>query len=169
MSKYSGKCDFADHIDIHGMDSVRKSKIYLGYDNYIAGISLNIKSERDAMPFYTHIISFCSMRDGVGNVVLTERSWLDLEEEDRLKWYREAVLKEYRRCKRKKIEFVPEEVLKKVCQTDFAKEAWVEIIKRVAEYGDAAGTTGIHIPYYSRMKKMLGDDIKKYDEEHSND
>ena len=45
MSKYSGKCDFADHINIHGMDSVRKSKIYLGYDNYIAGISLNIKSE----------------------------------------------------------------------------------------------------------------------------
>ena len=169
MSKYSGKCDFADHINIHGMDSVRKSKIYLGYDNYIAGISLNIKSERDAMPFYAHIISFCSMRDGVGNVILTERSWLDLEEEDRLKLYRDAVLKEYRRCKRKKIEFVPEEVLKKVCQTDFAKEAWMAIINRVAEYGDAAGITGIHIPHYSRMKKMLGDDIKKYDEEHSND
>lgn len=169
MSKYSGKCDFADHINIHGMDSVRKSKIYLGYDNFIAGISLNIKSERDAMPFYAHIISFCSMRDGVGNVILTERSWLDLEEEDRLKLYRDAAIKEYRRCKRNKIEFVPEEVFKKLCQTDFAKEAWMAIINRVAEYGEAAGISGIHIPYYSQMKKRLGDDIKKYDEEHSND
>jgi hypothetical protein len=30
MSKYSGKCDFWDEIEIFGLEKILKSKIYLG-------------------------------------------------------------------------------------------------------------------------------------------
>lgn len=76
MSKFSGKCDFYDHISIAGLDNVLKSKVYVGRSSK----PLELTCEADCVPYYPYVISSCGCTHGVGTIYLTERSWVDIEE-----------------------------------------------------------------------------------------
>lgn len=76
MSKFSGKCDFYDHISIAGLENVLKSKVYVGRSSQ----PLDLTCEADCVPYYPYVISSCGCTHGVGTIYLTERSWVDIEE-----------------------------------------------------------------------------------------
>lgn len=77
MSKFSGKYDFADHVEMSGVNNVLQSDIY------IAGQRLDLRSEKDLVPYYPHIIimSYCDHNTHKSIVHLSEKSWVDIEEE----------------------------------------------------------------------------------------
>lgn len=95
MSRFSGKCDFCDLIDIFGLDKILNSIIYVGDKR------VELKSRRDCIPYYPHIerMGGWDAKEGRGVFFLTDRSWVDIEEEryGHMKihdYYREALRKE---------------------------------------------------------------------------
>jgi hypothetical protein len=76
MSKFSGKCDFYDHISIAGLENVLKSQVYLDRSPK----PLNLVCEADCVPYYPYLVISSSCTHGVGVIYLTERSWVDTEE-----------------------------------------------------------------------------------------
>lgn len=77
MSLFSGKFDFCDEIEIHGLENI------LRMDVYCKGKRLELKTLRDCIPYYPHI-PICSAWDNErkrGMITLSEKSWVDIEEE----------------------------------------------------------------------------------------
>lgn len=78
MSKFSGKCDFYDEIEIFGLDRILLAKIYVGESDY----PLPIKTYTDCIPYFPHIVtmSFYDKEKDVTIIRLSEKSWVDIEE-----------------------------------------------------------------------------------------
>ncbi len=79
MSKFSGKCDFCDEIAIHGLDHILRCDVYVGSSR----TPLRLTCLADCVPYYPYIVSVAA-HDNVRNrgvICLTERSWVDIEEE----------------------------------------------------------------------------------------
>lgn len=79
MSRFSGKCDFCDEIEICGLDHVLNCEVYIG-DNEDP---LPLKCLEDCIPYYPYIVVTAGM-DNVrkaGVLRLSNRSWVDIEEE----------------------------------------------------------------------------------------
>lgn len=74
MSRYTGKCDFCDEIDIMGLDNILASKVYLNGKEE----PLCLKSYKDCVPYFTHIVSACGFTNRIGTVWLTDIPWLDI-------------------------------------------------------------------------------------------
>lgn len=73
MSRFCGKCDFYDSINGKDEEYFKNTKIY------IDGNLLDIKSEKDCIPYYAHIVgSFGGNKNG-GVYNLTKYPWLRLE------------------------------------------------------------------------------------------
>lgn len=78
MSRFSGKCDFCDQIEIFGLDMILKSKVYVGNSD----IPLELKSLEDCIPYYPYVVSASFTDKEIGGVIyLTAKSWVDIEEE----------------------------------------------------------------------------------------
>lgn len=95
MSRFSGKCDFCDVIEIMGLEHVLKCEIYVGDE------LVELKSLRDCIPLYPHIVtsSYTDRKNMTGVIRLSSRSWVDLEEEryghgSWHDWYRNELKKE---------------------------------------------------------------------------
>lgn len=68
MSKYSGKCDFCDTIDMYGEDWIlNKSKIYIHTNRKNKVIKFDKPS--DLIPFYPHIISSMASSKKTGSTI----------------------------------------------------------------------------------------------------
>lgn len=85
MSKFSGKCDFADTVSINGLDNVLNAKIYVG------DIKLSPTCEQDLIPFYPHIVSSMGTskkEDGTLDMTirLCKDSYIDTYEIEHLTW-----------------------------------------------------------------------------------
>lgn len=158
MSKYSGKCDFFDHIDTRGVESLKRTTVY------IDGIKepISIKSYADAIPYFAHTIVYCSCNTDNIVVTLSERSWVDVVEERLLKGYLEDVLHEYHRCKRKKEEFTVEKVLERMSWCA-RQDVLRQIALRVIDYGEEATIEGLTLPMYQRYRDMLAAEMKKFE------
>lgn len=152
MSKFSGKCDFYDYIEIFGLESILSSNIYLG-DNIVP---LRIDTRKDCIPYYAHLISF-----SFGNtIILTPESFIDMEEKKHLQWLLKEAIKYYNKCKRSHISFNKEEALKKICfftPQNFHKE----IIERVAVKGTKADITDIHDDTHTYYRNLLYEELIK--------
>lgn len=159
MSRFSGKCDLYDHIEICGLENTLKSKIYLGWDS---DEPLDIKEERDLVPYYPFVISMGAYENGVGTIHLMSKSWVDYEEESVLEWYLQQILKIQRRCKRKKIEFNIDEVFKEVCYPCYFHEEIRELIERVKECGKKATYDGIHLSSKNYYRNQLVEEMIKF-------
>lgn len=74
MSKFSGKCDFCDDIEIFGLDRILKSKVYLhGCDE-----PLKLTCLEDCIPYYPYIVgSACYVREGECTLYLSKRPHTD--------------------------------------------------------------------------------------------
>lgn len=76
MSKFSGKCDFYDAIEIFGLDKILGGKVYVGNSD----TPLELTCLADCVPYYPYIISVASYGEDCF-IKLTSKSWLDIEEE----------------------------------------------------------------------------------------
>ena len=76
MSKFSGKCDFYDEIEIFGLDRVLMGEVYLGE----ADLPLALGSYTDCIPFFPHIVTMSFTSEGRTIIRLSEKSWVDIEE-----------------------------------------------------------------------------------------
>lgn len=102
MSRFSGKCDFCDEIEILGLDKILMSNVYVGDSTS----PLELKTLEDCIPYYPYVVS-CSFtnKESGGVIHLTEKSWVDIEEEKygHMKiheYYRDALKKEMQRMNR---------------------------------------------------------------------
>lgn len=159
MSRFSGKCDLYDHIEICGLENTLKSKIYLGWDSEEP---LDIKEERDLVPYYPFVISCGAFEHGVGTMHLMSKSWVDYEEEDVLEGYLQQILKIQRRCKRKKVEFDVDEVFEEVCYPFYFHEEIKTLIERVKEHGKKATYGGIHLSSKNYYRNQLIEEMIKF-------
>ena len=160
MSKYSGKCDFADTVEIMAERCgkeifLSKYKVYFG-DNFLP---LAMNEPRDVIPYYPYLVgAMGSSKEDGGNIYLSTRSFVDTEEEKTINWYLQDILKYWRRCKRKKIPFEKEEAHNHII-LGFDQELENELIDRVALYGDKTSIDGIHLKLHDSYRKELYDDM----------
>ena len=158
MSKFTGKCDFYDHIEIFGLENVLKSDIYIGNKEH----PIKVESEKDLVPYYPRLISisYCN-RESSGIIVLTEKSWIDYKEEDFLQWALDTIKKYRRSCVRKKIPFDQEEAYKKVVFLVDRPELR-ELVKRVAEQKNKATFEGIQLKTNQYYRDFLVEEMVKF-------
>lgn len=144
MSKFTGKCDFYDHIEVCGIDSVLNSDVEVGDK------PIQLNSLKDCALYYPNIISMSCSSNDHSYIRLTKDAWFNIEEHRYLMIEMEWVKKEYRRCKRRKEEFVIDAVYEKIFNYAFTNDEKVrrEIIKRVKEYGNKANIDGLHFSFY---------------------
>ena len=152
---YSGKCDFYDYIEIHqDKDSILNAKIYVGDSN----TPLEVHSMVDLIPYYPYIISVGAHNGKDHFIRLTSKPYTDIEEEDSLKFYLELLLKYYRKCKRKKIEFDVDEAVKSL-SFSFNQDVIRELAERVKKYGKKATYEGLHLVSKDFYRKELVDEM----------
>lgn len=77
MSRFSGKCDFCDVIEICGLDFILNCEVFVGTER------IELKTLKDCVPYYPHIVmsSYTDHKRCTGVILLSERSWVDMEEE----------------------------------------------------------------------------------------
>ena len=150
ISQFSGKCDCYDHFSEYTDEQLQKSQIFIG-DQIVP---LRINNQHDLAPYYAHIVGSVGYCDGIAVCRLTERAYVDYEEEDQLTWKLRDIKKYYRKCKRNKIIYTVEEALKKTCfltptETDY------ELAKRVEIYGNKASIEGLHDSMHDYYRNEL--------------
>lgn len=163
ISRYSGKCDVYDSfVMIHNYtDEELKNnvKVYLGKSD----TPLKIETAKDLIPYYPHLISVgCYDNIERKSVIhITSESFVDYEERDTLNYYLKRILTIYNRCKRKKIEFNIDDVVKEICWMDWNKEAVTKLANRVKEKDKKATTNGIYLAMHERYRRELVDEMIK--------
>ena len=157
MSKYSGKCDFYDHIEMcKNEEEVLNTKIYIGNSE----TPLNIHSMVDLIPYYPHII-YLGVYNGENNIVrLTEKPYTDIEEEEHLQFYLDTILRYYRKCKRKKEEFNVETAIENLRWIS-CKDVIRTLAERVKKDGKKATYEGLHLPFEDYYRKELVNEMLK--------
>ncbi len=159
ISKYSGKCDLYDVlVDIREVTDFSKVKIYAA-NNFI--VPLRIDSQKDLMPYYPYIVAISvGNSDGTQIIHLSEKSYIDSEEEERLTGNLDTLKCYYRRQKRRHEPFDSDEALKKIYFFDSTPEYYKkELVNRVKELGEKATIEDIHIPYCDAMRQRLYEDM----------
>lgn len=88
MSRFSGKCDFADTISIYGIDFIIKNcKIYQNKKT----LKLN---KHSIIKYFPYLVSSMGMSKDFGGVIdLTSESYVDSQNKERIKWYLEDLQK----------------------------------------------------------------------------
>lgn len=162
MSKWSGKCDFADSLEIHNYtleDFQNKVTIYIGNSTE----PLHIEKMEDLIPYYPHLISMAWYNNLKGKSVihLTSESYVDIEERDILEFRLKCLLKIYNRCKRKKIEFNVDEAIKDITLNGWNEEPYRELANRVKEKGKKATIDGIHLKMHDYYRQELVNEMLK--------
>lgn len=159
ISYLTGKCDCYDTlVMIHKVTDFSNVRIYAANNGLIP---LRIDSQKDLMPYYPYLITSMSSskEDGI-DAHLSERSYIDIEEEDRLKWRLNQLKKYYRRCKRNHEPFDDKEAIKKICVWNNGEENYeTELVKRVKYAGERATYDGLHIPMFDASRKRLFEDM----------
>ena len=167
MSQYSGKCDLYDHFAIacDGDDSklqqeIKRTDFYISTPDWRTH-KLKIECEKDLAPYYPYLISVGAFNRGEERqyILLSRRSFVDSEEQERLDWALEDALKAYNRCKRKKISFDPEEYIKSYWgqMPDWEKE----LVYRVAKDGKKATTERLHTPIHDYFRRRLAEELER--------
>lgn len=77
MSRFSGKCDFYDEICIFGLEKILAGKVYVGNSK----VPLKLESIKDCVPYFSYVACWLSSNDKGVSIGLTEKSWVDMEEE----------------------------------------------------------------------------------------
>lgn len=166
MSIYTGKCDVFDtFVMIYEITDFSNVHIYAANNDLIP---LQINSQKDLIPYYPYlIVCMSSSKEGEINANLSDRSYIDIDEEERLKWRLDQLKKYYRRCKRNKEKFDDKKALQLICPWDNNEKNYgIELVKRVKFDGNKATYNGIHIPSLDVSRKKLFDDMvdSGYDE-----
>ena len=174
MSMFCGKCDLWDSLvmirEINDESDWSKIKIYQHTpDTYFdetglhGDILLDIKCLKDLLPYAAHLIGM-SYGDKDGNYIahISSRSFVDEEEEERFTWILDDIKKIYRRCKRKKIPFELEDVIKELVwqyDSENMKKAVETLFNRVKEHPCTKDISGLHDNMHQYYRKRLYEDM----------
>ena len=115
-----------------------------------------MESEKDLIAYYPYLVYLmCSSKEDGGVIHLSEKSYIDIEEEESLTWKINILKKYYRKCKRYKISFDDQEALDliRICDASSPKEYEIKLINKVKELGEQAIIDGIHDDWHDRMRK----------------
>lgn len=166
MSLFSGKCDVYDSIVMISCDSdIDKVNEYLKTcDIYICTSDgkrhkLDIKTYRDLIPYFPYLIAIAVASATSATIVLSNKSFIDSEEEEMLKFRYDDCIKYYKKCKRNKTKFDIEEYLHKSWSIDDISR---EIAVRISIDGLKATTSGIHRPMQNYYRKKLAEEMEVY-------
>ena len=166
MSSYSGKCDVFDSLVMISKytdeELANNVKIYQGYgeDEKL----LDIKCQKDLIPYYAHLVSssvHCGL-DRTASIHITSESFVDREERESLEFKLKRVITAYNRCKRKKIDFVIDDVVEELAWKGFDDDIYREIAARVKANGKKAGIDGIHMRMHEHYRKELVNEMTKH-------
>lgn len=157
MSEFSGKCDLWDSL-------INIGKITDDYDwkkvkIYLKDKLLDIGSIKDLLPYAGYLTSSACYYQGDYNIRLSDESFVDREERERLERSLKWIKNEYRRLKRHKKKFVPEEVAERYSWINAPYV--IEICKRVAEHPTVANVEGIHTNMHQYYRERLRDEMIK--------
>lgn len=153
MSKFSGKCDFYDHIEIFGVDDTLSSDIYIGRNI----IPLRFETEKDLIPYYPYLIAMSVWDNETkkGMIVLSEESFVDREEKETLTYTLQRLVRYYNKCKRKHIPYDPEQAVKESLGDWFNPPYYKVLAERVGEYGEKANINGVHTNTHHYYRDLL--------------
>lgn len=152
MSKWTGKCDFADHCEMIN----NPQKIIENANVYMGNAKLAIKEPRDLIPYYTNIIGMMSSSNGHQEIHLALNSFIDDEEADMLSWRIYHAIKAARKCKKSKIDFTIDS-LKEQLAFDAQIDAWLMTIDIIKDEPDLIK---IHLPTeYRKALRVIERDI----------
>ena len=162
MSIYSGRCDCFDSliaINQYTEEELKNNvKIFIGSDEE----PLKVESYKSLIPYYPYLIvaSYHNGKDRTAIINLSNESFVDREERERLDFYLKQLIKIYNRCKRKKIEFNVDEAVKEVYWIS-NKEAITELAERVKRDGKKATVDGIHLDIHEYYRQELVNEMIK--------
>lgn len=164
MSRFSGKCDFYDHLCIYCNNENDIERILSISDIFIITEDwkehkLNIKTIKDATKYYPYLISMGVFSKDKHSIVLSKESFIDREERESLQFDIDYVLKYWRKCKREKKDFDKDVCYEKLHWCSTGGNYLKEIIERVAENGNKADFTDIHKPTWERYRKNWFDEM----------
>lgn len=159
MSKFSGKCDFYDSIEICGFD-FNKYEVYLGH----GGEPLKFAREEDLIPYYPHIIgcSFTNNTEKRSVIYLTSKSWVDIEEEEWLEFVKNQMLKYRRRQKRRREEFNIKEAVHMATFSSGTDSIYHILAERVRDEGAKASYADLHRPSSEYYRRALVEEMLKH-------
>ena len=149
MSIFSGKCDLYDSAVMIGEYDIDKIRLYITKNDRSYPIKLN--EPRDLIPYYPFVPYISTYHDGIYTAYLSD-SWIDYEEADVLTWQLKEIIRDYKRCKRKKIPF----------DTSNLNE-WYDrrIIERVQQDGEKATIKGLHRSLANHWRKTLAEEMER--------
>lgn len=146
MSKYCGKCDFADWVCDESDEEISRHSFFITTPDDRAH-KLDIHNQRDAARYYPYIISMAaSSKDNGGVVYLSSSSYIDQREKEHQGWYIRDVMKYWNKCKRDKIKFDKKVAYEKSGFSSTNEVEIKEIINRIAKDGKNATFEGIYHP-----------------------
>lgn len=158
MSKFSGKCDLCDHIEIvNDENRILHTVYYVGDYN---DTPLEVHDMKDLIPYYPYVISMAVCSEERSVVRLTSKSYVDCEEEDILNFYLKQVEKYEGKCKRKRIPFEVEDAVKVLGSICFGDTIRI-LAERVKNEGKKATIEGIHLASHEFYRKELVKEMEK--------
>ena len=167
MSQFSGKCDFYDSfVEIHGDGDIKKVEENLKKLNlYIHGRDgrdHKVKSDtiKDIVKYYPYLISIgCYGREDGWTTVLASDSFIDQEEREHIGYKIDDVMRYWRKCKRGKKDFVPEECVERLHWMD--KDMIEEIAYRIKTYGNKAEFDDLHDSMHEYFRRRWFEEMVK--------
>lgn len=160
ISRYSGKCDWFDVLEIHGytIEELQNNVIiYVGKNSE----PLHVEKISDMIPYYPYLVgSACfDNKERKAIIHLSSESFVDREERENLEWRLKDLLRIYNRCKRKKIEFDIDDAVKEITWNGWNEEPYKELANRVKEKGKKASVDGIHLRMHERYRQELVEEM----------
>lgn len=157
ISKFSGKCDLYDCLDIHQYteDELKNNvKIYVGYDKEIP---LEINAYRDLIPYYPYTISISYFNnvERKSIIYLSKESFVDREEREFLESKLERALKIYNQCKKKHIPFDQETAMQEIDPYNLNYDTCLKLLNRVETFGEKATISGLHLSMHEKYRMEL--------------
>ena len=135
MSKYCGKCDLYDCFSMHPdlEERISQSIIYK-HGNSECEV-LDIKTERDLALYFPYIVWMMASDSAKAVIHIGSNDYIRSREIYLLTWYADKARMIKKRCKRKKVLYLPceayDEIMKKYLLSDNNATQIAEITKRI--------------------------------------
>lgn len=161
MSKFSGRYDFYDYLHAHKFtDEDIKNNLYI----YIGKTKtpLEINDKNDLIQYYAYVPKKdkYDKKKKIAMVYLTDKSWVDIEEEQNLNISLNDIKKIYIKCKKKKSDFNEEDVLNQIYHKKIDLDVYKELIKRVKMDYKKADINGLHLIKFKYLRERLHSELE---------
>ena len=142
MSEFCGKCDVYDHYGDCSDEYLQNSRFFI-WSADGRRHELVINNQKDLAKYYPYLVASAGTDKNSTCVNISNRCFIDREEEEMIGWVKKALVKYYNKCKRTKASYDKDTALKQACY--FEPEEWEKTLAdRVGECGEKANTKDLH-------------------------